>query len=149
MKNKRTEALEATLQAYGKIAAPIMEALPNQVKQLQSAMLCTIEGFNVCAIGFEEDKITKMAAVSSSLCAMSASVVSAFSEKRESELNTVSIDSDLVNILGKRINLPDDKPLILLIAFQKGTKLGIQQYAAQHMEEQLCKAIAEKQPSST
>ncbi len=142
--HKKTKVLEEALQAYGNMAAPIIETLPQKVPQLQSAMLCTLEGFNVCSLGFEEDNITRMAAVSSSLYAMSTSVVLAFSDKKASELDTISITSDLVNIFGKRIDIPDGKSLILLTAFEKGTKLGMQQYTAQYIEDELSKKTQEQ-----
>ncbi|PID77053.1 MAG: hypothetical protein CSB24_03490 [Deltaproteobacteria bacterium] len=137
----KARKLEELLQFYGRIGTPIIEKLPEKVEDLQSAMLCTMEGFNVCSIGFAKEKISQMAAVSSSVYAMSSSVVSAFSKSKEGEPNIIFIDSDLVNILGKRIRLPDGNSLILLIAFSSGTKLGMQQYTAQYIEDELCKQI--------
>lgn len=136
--DEKRHSIEADLQRYGQIALPAMEALPNKLNNLISAMLCTPEGFNVCAIGFENEKVAKMAAVSSSLYAMAKSVLTAFSEKKDSTIDTISIHSHNMDILGKKIDIEKDRSLILIIASKK-TQPGLQLYAARSIEQELQK----------
>lgn len=128
--------LEQELRSYGEKSLPIMEALPNKLSDLISAMLCTPEGFNVCAIGFKNDDIAKMAAVSSSLYAMAKSVVKAFSGAKDNQIDTITIHSKEMDILGRKIAISDGKSLILIIASNK-TTTGLQLYAAEYVEKQL------------
>lgn len=63
--------------ALGSLAAPQLESLVELVPTLTSAMLCTTDGLNLCALGVEEGQVARLAALTSSLYAVSgASVVS-------------------------------------------------------------------------
>lgn len=137
-----SKTLENDLANYGEKAMPIMSALPKKLSGLMSAMLCTPEGFNVCAIGFEDGEIAKMAAVSSSLYGMAKSVLTAFSGKKDSAMNTINIHSDDLDILGKKIDLANGKSLILIIASQNA-QVGLQIYASGFVESELQKAFTE------
>lgn len=133
--------LENRLATLGEIARPIVEALPGKITGLTSAMLCTPEGFNICAMGFEAAQVAKMAAVSSSLYAMAKSILTAFSGKRDRKTHVITIQGEGMDIIGKRIDIPDQDPLILIIAC-KDTRPGLLLYAAQFVEESLQKSFA-------
>ncbi|KAB2842408.1 MAG: roadblock/LC7 domain-containing protein [Betaproteobacteria bacterium] len=53
--------------ALGKYFLPAMEQLATRVPQLQCAVMCTPDGFNVCSLGLNEERVGKMAALCSSL----------------------------------------------------------------------------------
>jgi predicted regulator of Ras-like GTPase activity (Roadblock/LC7/MglB family) len=76
-----TEPAPATWSAWtaaiGTRAAPQLQVLVDLVPTLTSAMLCTTDGLNLCALGAEEGQVARLAALTSSLYAVSgASVVS-------------------------------------------------------------------------
>lgn len=53
--------------AIGRRFSPCIEKMASRITQLQCAMLCTPDGFNLCSLGLNEDQVGKMAALSSSL----------------------------------------------------------------------------------
>lgn len=138
---EESKALEEDLADYGTKAAPIMGELPKKLSELVSAMLCTPEGFNICAIGFEDKHIAKMAAVSSSLYGMAKSVLDAFSGKKDGSMDTITIHSDDLDILGKKIELANTKELILIVA-TRNTQPGLQLYASRFVETELQKIFS-------
>lgn len=128
--------LETDLQNYGAKVAPLMQDLSKKMPNLVSAMLCTTEGFNICSIGFDNEAIAKMAAVSSSLYAMAKSVLVAFSGNKQDDINVISINSDDMDILGRKIALSNERSLILIVA-SRDTQPGVQLYAAKSVEEKI------------
>ncbi len=54
----------------GRTLKPAMDELARRVPNLHSAMVCTSDGFNLCALNIAEDKVARMAALSSSLFAL-------------------------------------------------------------------------------
>ena len=56
----------------GRCAVPILVELHDRVPRISSAMLCTLDGFNICAIGIDENAVGRAAAVASSLHAVGA-----------------------------------------------------------------------------
>lgn len=137
------QILEEELNYYGSRAAGIMQDLSSKLPRLKSAMLCTEEGFNICSIGFADDQVSKMAAVSSSLYAMAKSVLDAFSNNKNGTINTISINSSEMDILGKRIDIPDERQFILIISCND-TKVGVQLYAAEFVEKEFRNALKNK-----
>lgn len=123
------ELVESELQDYGMKTAPLLEELKDKLPNFLSAMLCTVEGFNICSLGFGNDDIAKMAAVSSSLYAMAKSVIVAFSGEKGSDINIITINGEDMDILGKKIILDNGK-LVFLILASKKTKAGMQLYLA-------------------
>lgn len=138
-----TDVLESELQFYGEKIAPFLKEVPDIMKEnFISAMICTTEGFNVCSAGFDSGDIAKMAAVSSSLFAMAKSVLVAFSNNKDSVVNIVTINSPDMDVLGKKIVLPNGKILVLIIA-SKQEKTGVQLYTASSVEKKLMASFAE------
>ncbi len=56
----------------GRSAVPILVELHDRVPHISAAMLCTLDGFNICAIGIDENAVGRAAAVASSLHAVGA-----------------------------------------------------------------------------
>lgn len=56
----------------GRCCAPALVRLHDRVKQIDAAMLSTLDGFNICAIGIEDAGVGRAAAVASSLHAVAA-----------------------------------------------------------------------------
>jgi hypothetical protein len=61
--------------AIGRRFSPFIEKMASRIAQLQCAMLCTPDGFNLCSIGLNEEQVGKMAALSSSLFSVGAAAV--------------------------------------------------------------------------
>lgn len=55
----------------GQKIAPILSQLLESVPNLLGAQVCTLDGMNVCSLGFDEQQVAKMAALSSSLLSIS------------------------------------------------------------------------------
>lgn len=53
--------------------------MASRIAQLQFAMLCTPDGFNLCSLGLNEDQVGKMAALSSSLFSVGEAAVDSIS----------------------------------------------------------------------
>lgn len=53
--------------ALGQKIAPIMSKLVASVPHFLGAQVCTLDGMNICSLGFDEQQVAKMAALSSSL----------------------------------------------------------------------------------
>ena len=54
----------------GELVLPIMLDLHRRIPQTSAAMLCTADGFNLCALGLDESAVGRMAALTSSLYAV-------------------------------------------------------------------------------
>ncbi len=61
----------AQIESTGKAALPVLIALAEQVDGLDGAMVCTADGYNLCAIGLEEHQVGRLAAMTSSLYSVS------------------------------------------------------------------------------
>ncbi len=74
--------------AIGRRFSPFIEKMASRIAQLQCAMLCTPDGFNLCSIGLNEEQVGKMAALSSSLFSVGAAAVNSLTS--ESAANVAS-----------------------------------------------------------
>ncbi len=53
--------------ALGQLFLPALQKMGARIPNLQCAVLCTPDGFNICSLGLNENQVGKMAALSSSL----------------------------------------------------------------------------------
>lgn len=51
----------------GRTLLPVLEPIRGRLPRLVSAMVCTADGFNLCALNTDEHQVTRMAALTSSL----------------------------------------------------------------------------------
>ncbi|GEM_PF-4533767 len=61
----------------GEAAAPLLEALCDEIEEIIVAAVSTGDGFNLCAIGLEEDEIGRFVALGSSLNSVAQAAVGA------------------------------------------------------------------------
>ena len=71
----QTEAWLAWCATVGELVLPIMLDLHRRIPQTSAAMLCTADGFNLCALGLDESAVGRMAALTSSLYAVALSLI--------------------------------------------------------------------------
>lgn len=69
--------------AIGRRFSPFIEKMAGRIPQLQCAMLCTPDGFNLCSIGLNEEQVGKMAALSSSLFSVGAAAVNSLNSESD------------------------------------------------------------------
>ncbi len=51
----------------GHALVPVLEKLEKSLPGFTSAMICTADGFNLCTLGVEEEQVTRLSAMTSSL----------------------------------------------------------------------------------
>ncbi len=73
----------------GRTALPRLEALRETIPTMTSAILCTADGMNLCAIGIEQDNVGRLAALNSSLFAIAASEAEIVSDGTASPQSTM------------------------------------------------------------
>jgi|GEM_PF-1206297 predicted regulator of Ras-like GTPase activity (Roadblock/LC7/MglB family) len=61
------EYWELWSEQIGHALVPVLEKLEKSLPGFTSAMICTADGFNLCTLGVEEDQVTRLSAMTSSL----------------------------------------------------------------------------------
>lgn len=51
----------------GRALVPVLEKLEHSLPGFASAMICTADGFNLCTLGVDEEQVTRLSAMTSSL----------------------------------------------------------------------------------
>ncbi|MFT3873261.1 MAG: hypothetical protein QM714_11550 [Nocardioides sp.] len=51
----------------GRALVPVLDKLAASLPSFSSAMICTADGFNLCTLGVDEDQVTRLSAMTSSL----------------------------------------------------------------------------------
>ena len=93
--------------AIGRRFSPFVEKMVNRIPQLQCAMLCTPDGFNLCSIGLNEEQVGKMAALSSSLLSVGDATVSSLAAEDGSQaagLEMLTMEANGLQIVTTKIN---------------------------------------------
>lgn len=65
---------EAWAAAAGEQLLPLLQALEDSLPGLESAMVCTADGFNLCSLGFDAGTVRRVSAMSSSLTSLASAV---------------------------------------------------------------------------
>lgn len=89
--------------ALGQLFLPAMQKLSARIPQLQCAVLCTPDGFNICSLGLNEQQVGKMAALSSSLFSVGDATVSSVSGLQTGNLDLITLEADGLQIVSMRI----------------------------------------------
>ena len=94
--------------AIGRRFFPCVEKMASRITQLHCAMLCTPDGFNLCALGLNEDQVGKMAALSSSLFSVGNAAVDSLNLDGDSatELNYLTLEARGLQIVSTKIIRP-------------------------------------------
>lgn len=61
----------AKIEITGEATLPVLQGLAERVPGLDGAMVCTADGYNLCALGLEEAQVGRLAAMTSSLYSVS------------------------------------------------------------------------------
>lgn len=96
--------------AIGRRFFPCIEKMASRITQLQCAMLCTPDGFNLCSLGLNEDQVGKMAALSSSLFSVGDAAVDSLSPNGDgtpaTELSYLTLEAHGLQIVSTKIIRP-------------------------------------------
>ena len=91
--------------ALGQLFLPALQKMSARIPNLQCAVLCTPDGFNICSLGLNENQVGKMAALSSSLFSVGdATAVSVASEGTASGgLDLITLEAGGLQIVSTKI----------------------------------------------
>lgn len=130
--------------AWGQRALPALETLQRRVPGLLAATLCSSDGFNLCAIGLDHNQVYKMAAISSTLFAVSRSVLKEVRHEAATQepLDMVSLTSGGLQVVGIRVEFLKERPLALLVAAQN-TQIGVIMAAARAVGAEITRVLTQ------
>ncbi len=74
----------AQIEETGTAALPVLRDLAQRVPGIDGAMVCTADGYNLCALGLEEAQVGRLAAMTSSLYSVSGAACSAVAAQSRS-----------------------------------------------------------------
>ncbi|MBO3129160.1 roadblock/LC7 domain-containing protein [Dermatophilus congolensis] len=83
------------LEEIGTATLPILESLAERLPTLEGAMLCTADGYNLCALGLESYQVGRLAAMTSTMFSVSNGAIDAITsdDKEASPLEQVTLKS--------------------------------------------------------
>lgn len=124
---EQTEKTNELTKAVGKVALPVMEELIERLPNISSAVLCTADGLNLCALEVDEMVVGKLSSLGSTLFSIGNSVIDTVLPDGKSENNThkeVIIAIDNVQVMVIEVEHPGLGNLILLVSV-KDTATGV------------------------
>lgn len=74
----------------GRALAPVLRTLAHSLPSFSSAMVCTADGFNLCTLGVDEDHVSRVSAMTSSMHSI-AEAMSSSVHNGDSHLDQVSL----------------------------------------------------------
>ncbi|HQR27137.1 MAG TPA: hypothetical protein PLP61_08880 [Nocardioides sp.] len=75
----------------GRALAPVLQKLADSLPTFSSAMICTADGFNLCTLGVDENQVSRLSAMTSSLHSIADAVSSSVHDDRGGRLDQVSL----------------------------------------------------------
>ena len=75
----------------GRALLPILHQIVDTTPEVTSAMIGTADGFNLCAIGLEEDDIARVSAMTSSLLSLADAVTDVVDKADDHPLDVVTV----------------------------------------------------------
>lgn len=129
----------------GEQTLPVLSDLHRRIPQTTSAMLCTPDGFNLCALGLEEVQVGRLAALTSSLYAVSTAAVTDTQRGGGKTLDYVTLASgDSLKVV---IAIPNPNlGRLLLWARAEGVALGVLLVGVRAAADQIRRTIAVASP---
>lgn len=101
-----------------------MQEIKKRVPGVRSASLSTAEGINVCALGFDEWQVDKMAALSASLFSVGSAAIEEIHRNHEvRELDAVVLESGSTVVVG--VKIPDHSSHTVLLVAADGDMMGL------------------------
>lgn len=141
-----TEYMEHTNQltsAVGKVALPVMEELIEKLPKISSAVLCTADGLNLCALEVDEMTVGKLSSLGSTLFSIGSSVIDTVLPNNGSIDNThkeVIITIDNMQVMVIEIEHLGLGNLILLVSV-KDTATGVILMTLRYIADNLKKKL--------
>ncbi|WP_051214867.1 roadblock/LC7 domain-containing protein [Granulicoccus phenolivorans] len=131
----------------GRTLKPAMDELARRVPNLHSAMVCTSDGFNLCALNIAEDKVARMAALSSSLFALGSASGEVVGHSGAEPIDVLTMEH------GKRrsVLVGREQPMIghaLVHVVAEGVSLGALLVAAQRCAKEVADLLDLEQPAT-
>lgn len=103
--------------AIGKLVLPTMNLLSQKLPRMDGATLCTADGFNVCSIGLDSQDVGKMSSLSSSMFALTGSIIESVTNKEDSaDKKEVFISTGDTQIVLVQVSHPKLDSLVLLVS---------------------------------
>jgi predicted regulator of Ras-like GTPase activity (Roadblock/LC7/MglB family) len=107
----------------GHASVPVLLEIGERLPSMDAAMLCTADGFNLCAVGVDEEQVGRLAALSSSLYSVSGATAGALDSGRSEPLDVVSLVSQSRQLIV--ISLAHQTlGYLLLVVSAKDVRLG-------------------------
>lgn len=121
----KTAEMRLETTAIGRRVLPALEKLSQKTPGLVVSSLCSADGFNLCSIGLDPTQVYKMAAVSSTLFAVSVSVLTEVRKEAVTleAFDMLSLTSGSLQIIGVRVPFIKNRHLVLLVATEN-TPIG-------------------------
>ncbi|WP_034343378.1 roadblock/LC7 domain-containing protein [Comamonas badia] len=111
-------------EALGRYVLPAMEQLPRHIPKLNAAVLCTPDGFNICALGVDDRQVGKLAALSGSLLSVgNATMTELRPELGAQSMDLLTLQAGTFQVLGIKVSKPDGH--LILMAAAQDTTLGV------------------------
>lgn len=131
----------------GRTLKPALDELQRRIPNLQSAMVCTSDGFNLCALNISEDKVARMAALTSSLFALGSASGEVVGETGAEPIDVLTMEH------GKRrsVLVGRPQPMIghaLVHVVAEGVSLGALLVAAQRCAKDVAELLDLEQPAT-
>lgn len=136
---------QSLAEQIGELVQPSISKLDKRLKGLVGAQLCSLDGFNICALKMGKEQVSRMAAASSSLFSISDFVVNSFagtaSEDAEMEhLDLISVKKDDLQVIAVDVINPRGGHLVLVVA-ATNTDLGMMIVMARAVSTQITEVI--------
>ncbi len=84
-------AWELWSEQIGRALLPVLRTLAESLPTFSSAMICTADGFNLCALGVDEIEVSRLSAMTSSLHSIADSVSGSVHDDRGGPLDMVTL----------------------------------------------------------
>ncbi len=101
--------------ALGQLFLPALQKMSVRIPNLQCAVLCTPDGFNICSLGLNENQVGKMAALSSSLFSVGDATVVSISPQDSASgmLDLITLEAGGLQIVSIKIARPTGHMVLL------------------------------------
>ncbi|MGL5810916.1 MAG: roadblock/LC7 domain-containing protein [Nocardioides sp.] len=116
--------------AIGRRVLPILERLVSTLPSVATVVVSTGDGFNVCALGLDEQQVERVCALGSSLYSMAGALTEAIAPGVAGPLDLTSIAHGEFTTVVLAISLPDRTRFLLWVTTSDDTTMGSVIYRA-------------------
>jgi predicted regulator of Ras-like GTPase activity (Roadblock/LC7/MglB family) len=97
---------------------PILEKLAASMPRFRSAMICTADGFNLCALGADPEAVDRLAALSSSMQSMAEAIIQGL-DHRGQRLETINLSHGSGHVVLVAVRGLSVGPLLVWVAAEE------------------------------